>query len=154
MPTTLHAPSSRLERTTPRRFIPDDPPADVPANAPSDDPLPIGAGSLYTRWYAMNGQRDHRKGAEMAEPTIRSIIGKQNIITLVPETTVRAAAKLMAKYRIGAVPVAERAKLLGIFTERDLMNKVIADGIDTDTTLIRDVMTRSRSAIRWSRRCT
>lgn len=102
----------------------------------------------------MNGQRDHRKGAEMAEPTIRSIIGKQNIITLVPETTVRAAAKLMAKYRIGAVPVAERAKLLGIFTERDLMNKVIADGIDTDTTLIRDVMTRSRSAIRWSRRCT
>ncbi len=77
----------------------------------------------------------------MPERTIRSIIGRQNIVTLPLDTSVRAAAKVMAKHKIGAVPVTELGKLLGIFTERDLMNRIIAKEIDADTTQLRAVMT-------------
>ena len=77
----------------------------------------------------------------MAAGTIRTIITNQNIVTLPPDTSVRAAAKVMAKHKIGAVPVTEKGRLLGIFTERDLMNRIIAEEIDADTTQLRQVMT-------------
>ena len=83
----------------------------------------------------------------MDEKTIRSIIGEQNVVALPPDTTVRAAAKVMARQRIGAVPVVELGKLVGIFTERDLMNRVIAGDIDTDVTKLADVMTADPSTI-------
>ncbi len=77
----------------------------------------------------------------MTDATIRSIIGSQNIVTLPPDTSVRAAAKLMAKRRIGAVPVTDLGKLLGIFTERDLLSRIIAPELDADAMTLREVMT-------------
>jgi CBS domain-containing protein len=73
--------------------------------------------------------------------TVHSLIDGQNIISLPPDTTVRAAAKVMAKHKIGAVPVTESGRLIGIFTERDLISRVIAPEVNPDATRLRDVMT-------------
>lgn len=73
--------------------------------------------------------------------TVRSLIGGQNIISLPPDTTVRAATKVMAKHKIGAVPVTESGRLIGIFTERDLIFRVIAKEVNPDATRLADVMT-------------
>ena len=73
--------------------------------------------------------------------SVHSLIDGQNIISLPPGTTVRAATKVMAKHKIGAVPVTESGRLIGIFTERDLISRVIAPEVDPDATRLRDVMT-------------
>jgi len=83
----------------------------------------------------------------MTERTIRSIISHQNIVTLPPETSVRAATQVMAKHKIGAVPVTETGRLLGIFTERDLVNRVIALKRDADASRLREVMTADPATI-------
>ncbi len=54
---------------------------------------------------------------------------------------VRDAAALMAGRNIGAVIVLREGRMAGIFTERDLMTKVAAQGLDCGATPIRDVMT-------------
>lgn len=73
--------------------------------------------------------------------SVHSLIDGQNIITLPPDTAVRVATKVMAKHKIGAVPVTESGRLIGIFTERDLIARVIAREVDPDATRLRDVMT-------------
>jgi acetoin utilization protein AcuB len=44
-----------------------------------------------------------------------------DLITVAPHTTIEEAAKLMAKYKIGAVPVVAQGKLVGILTETDIL---------------------------------
>jgi CBS domain-containing protein len=61
--------------------------------------------------------------------------------TVSRDTTVFEAARLMAKMRIGAVAVVERDRLCGIFTERDLMTRVVAEERDPRSTRIGEVMT-------------
>jgi CBS domain-containing protein len=51
--------------------------------------------------------------------------------------TVRA----MAERNIGAVPVVHNGKLVGIFSERDLMRRVVAEGLEPGTTCMAEVMT-------------
>lgn len=58
-----------------------------------------------------------------------------------PEASVRAAAELMARHHIGAVLVMEGSELRGIFTERDLLNRVVAVGGDPAATRLDSVMT-------------
>lgn len=58
-----------------------------------------------------------------------------------PETTVHAAARLMAENDIGAVLVLDDGRLAGIFTERDLMVRVVGAGRDPAGTLLGQVMT-------------
>lgn len=61
-----------------------------------------------------------------------------------PSDTVRAAAKTMKLWGVGALPVvsdAESRKLLGIVTDRDLCCGVIAESKVAETTKIADVMT-------------
>ena len=63
-------------------------------------------------------------------------------LVALPSMSVAAAARLMAEYRVGAVIVAQDGKLLGIFTERDLLTRIVAKGIDPETTPLSLVMTR------------
>jgi CBS domain-containing protein len=60
-----------------------------------------------------------------------------------PQTTVSQAARLMADKNVGAVLVIENERLVGIFTERDVVFRVIAQGRDAKTTPLVDVMTAS-----------
>jgi CBS domain-containing protein len=58
-----------------------------------------------------------------------------------PRVSVMDAVTVMARNRVGAVLVVEKGTLVGIFTERDLMLRVVQEGRETATTLVRDVMT-------------
>jgi CBS domain-containing protein len=61
--------------------------------------------------------------------------------TVSPETSVFDAVKLMNDHRVGAVAVTNDDKLHGIFTERDLMIRVVLEGKDPKKTSVADVMT-------------
>ena len=77
------------------------------------------------------------------ERTIRDIIKNQQPITAPATMSVRQAASIMKQRRIGAMMVVEAGMLVGIFTERDALNGVVAEGRDAQTTTLGDVMTRS-----------
>lgn len=57
-------------------------------------------------------------------------------------TSVFEVAVFMAAHRIGATPVLEAERLVGVFSERDLMTRVVVPGHDPRQLHIEDVMTR------------
>jgi CBS domain-containing protein len=57
------------------------------------------------------------------------------------ESTVIEAVRRMSEKRVGAVAVVEKGELKGIFTERDVMMRVVLEGKDPETTKMSDVMT-------------
>lgn len=61
-------------------------------------------------------------------------------VQVTPEDTVLEAVELSLPARVGAVAVVEGGHLVGIFTERDVMLKVVHQRLDPATTRIRDVM--------------
>jgi len=83
----------------------------------------------------------------MFSQRIRSVMEQKKLLTAPPETTVSQAAKLMAKKNVGAVMVVENERLVGIFTERDALFRVMAKGRDAQTTLLSDVMTTAPQTV-------
>jgi CBS domain-containing protein len=79
----------------------------------------------------------------MARRLIPDVVRDQELLVLGPEASVREAARRMADRRFGATLVAEGGELVGIFTERDVMTRVVAAGLDPDATRLRQVMTAS-----------
>jgi CBS domain-containing protein len=61
--------------------------------------------------------------------------------TVSPETPVLEAVRIMSEERVGAVAVTREGKLAGIFTERDLMIRVVLQRRDPGATRVGDVMT-------------
>jgi CBS domain-containing protein len=66
---------------------------------------------------------------------------RRKFVTVPPGTTVRQASELMAKKQVGAVLVVEDGRLLGIFSERDAVFRVVACGLDPAATQLAQVMT-------------
>ncbi len=65
------------------------------------------------------------------------------LVYTAPETSVQSAAETMAQHNIGSILVMEDGEdLVGIFSERDLLTRVTAEGLDPTSTPIRDVMTK------------
>jgi len=60
-----------------------------------------------------------------------------------PEVTVAETVRVMAEAEIGAIAVMDGKKLAGVFTERDLMKRVVAGRLDPETTPVKEVMTRN-----------
>ncbi len=77
----------------------------------------------------------------MSQRSVAQLI-KSQIIHLAPSASVREAAKLMSENHIGALLVMDEGRLAGIFTERDALNRVLAEGRDPDSTPLSEVMTR------------
>lgn len=77
----------------------------------------------------------------MFDRPIRTIMEHKKYLAAPPDASVSDAAKLMAKKNVGAILVVEDEHLVGIFTERDAVFRVIAHGRDAKTTPLRDVMT-------------
>ena len=75
--------------------------------------------------------------------TIRHILSHKGsqVLSVSRKATVLEAAQLMNHHRIGAVVVLEGAQLVGIFTERDVLQKVVAQARDPVSTLVEQVMT-------------
>ena len=57
-------------------------------------------------------------------------------------TTVRDAARTMSDRNIGAIAVLDSGKLVGIFSERDVLTRIVAEGRNPDDTRIETVMTK------------
>jgi CBS domain-containing protein len=83
----------------------------------------------------------------MEDRSIRTLIENKEIITCPETMTVCEAARVMKRNRIGALMVVEEGKLIGIFTERDALFRVLAEDRDLHTTRVADVMTRNPQAI-------
>lgn len=79
--------------------------------------------------------------------TIRSIIEDQEPLTAPAKMTVGEAARLMKQSKFGAVMVVENGRLAGIFTERDALFRVVAEGRDAKIVQLADVMTRNPQTI-------
>ena len=75
--------------------------------------------------------------------TIRDLLAKKGVevATISPDATALDAADLMNERRIGALCVLEGDTLVGVFTERDLLNRVVSAKLDPASTKIADVMT-------------
>jgi CBS domain-containing protein len=73
---------------------------------------------------------------------IVSDIMSREVEFLEPTATVQAAAELMGELDVGALPVGSETKLDGIVTDRDILYRVVARGLDPATTPIRDVLSR------------
>lgn len=83
----------------------------------------------------------------MYSQRVRDVMDKKKLLTAAPDTTVSAAAKLMSKTKVSAVLVVENDKLVGIFTERDAVSRVIARDRDVKKTRLADVMTAEPKTI-------
>ncbi len=75
--------------------------------------------------------------------TVRELLAEKpvGVLTTTPDVTVLAAAILMNERGTGSVLVVDQGRLVGIFTERDLMRRVVAVVKDPATTPLREVMT-------------
>jgi CBS domain-containing protein len=81
------------------------------------------------------------------ERTVRDIIKNQQPIIAPASMSVRQAASVMKQRRIGAMMVVEAGVLVGIFTERDALTGVVAEGLDPQTTTLAEVMTHNPQTV-------
>jgi CBS domain-containing protein len=72
---------------------------------------------------------------------IRHMIRPHKLVTAPPTVSAWQAAKIMTDARVGAIPIVEGERIVGIFSERDLMIRVLVDGRDARRTPVTEVMT-------------
>ncbi len=65
---------------------------------------------------------------------------EKNVQTIDFNTNAKRSAAVMAKKGIGSLVVVQEGRAVGIVTERDLVSKIIADGLDPAKVLVRDIM--------------
>lgn len=78
---------------------------------------------------------------------IRSVLEPRAPVVASPQTSVAAAAALMKREKVGAVLVVEDGRLVGIFTERDAVYRVMAVDRNPHLTLLAEVMTRDPKTV-------
>ena len=83
-------------------------------------------------------------------PTVRDLLGRKrargapgagDVVATSPDDTVLAAAQLMSQRGIGGLVVRDGDRLAGIFTERDILRRVVGGQRDPAATRVREVMT-------------
>ena len=77
----------------------------------------------------------------MQRRIVPDLVSDQTVASLSPSATVREAARIMTERHIGAVLIATDGRLQGIFTERDILTRIVARGLDPDETVLGSVMT-------------
>ena len=85
----------------------------------------------------------------MPNRAVIKVIQNRDFLMSTPEKSVRAVASHMKSLKLGAVLVVspENGKLLGICTERDLVHKILAPGLDVNTTPVSAIMTPNPQTI-------
>src|SRR5262245_37224415 len=75
--------------------------------------------------------------------SLQSLLRKRSAVLnpLPPDATVATAVSRMADRHVGIVPIVKDGRLIGVFSERDLLRRVVARGLAPATTSLRDVMT-------------
>jgi len=79
----------------------------------------------------------------MYSERVKDVIDPGKTLIAPSATSVRSAARMMAEKRAGALMVVDGSRLVGIFTERDIAFRVVAQGRDPDRTLLAEVMSRN-----------
>ncbi len=79
----------------------------------------------------------------MKRKIVPDVVENQTIRSISGSATAREAVEIMAEHHISALLVTKGDKLEGIFTERDISVKIIANGKDSDKTKISQVMTKN-----------
>lgn len=74
---------------------------------------------------------------------IAELIEGHPLILAQSSDNVREVARKMSERNIGAIAVLDSGQLVGIFSERDLMTRVVVPGLDPDDTPVSNVMTKS-----------
>jgi CBS domain-containing protein len=83
----------------------------------------------------------------MFSQPVKYVMERKKLLTASPSMTVREAAKQMARRKVGAILVVEHESLVGIFTERDAVFRVIAQDRDSRAARLADVMTPSPKTV-------
>lgn len=83
----------------------------------------------------------------MFDVSVKDLMETQKLIVLPPDAVVSDAARGMASRKTGAVLVVDKAQLLGIFTERDAVFRVLAQGLAAHTTPLHAVMTPTPATV-------
>ena len=96
-------------------------------------------------------------------PQLKDILHNRKLFSVHPDQSVAAVAAHMAALNVGAIPVIENDELRGVFSERDLMKRVVVAGRDPQRTLVGEVMstnltkaderTTSEEAMEMMHRC-
>jgi len=73
---------------------------------------------------------------------LRHVLQSRQVTSAPPDASVLAVAARMTEARVGAIPILEGERLVGIFSERDLMTRVVVPRLDAERTPVADVMTR------------
>jgi CBS domain-containing protein len=79
--------------------------------------------------------------------TLRDLVKDRKVYSIDADRTVLEAARFMMEHNIGAVPVLRNGELAGIFSERDVMNRVVAAGRNPAYTAVSEVMTANPRAV-------
>ena len=79
--------------------------------------------------------------------TLRELVKDRRLYSVEATRTVLEAARFMMEHNIGAVPVLRNGELTGILSERDIMNRVVAQGRTPGTTAVSEVMTANPRAV-------
>lgn len=87
----------------------------------------------------------------MPNRKISDVIRGQKILCAEASVTVREAACRMAQEKVGSMLIVENGLLAGIFTERDVLNRVVAARLDPDTTTLAAVMTKNPQTVKPER---
>ena len=74
---------------------------------------------------------------------IREIVRKWEPFWVEADATVRQAVRELCQRKIGAAPVKSGDELIGVFSERDVLRRIVDQGADADQVLVRDVMSTS-----------
>jgi CBS domain-containing protein len=78
---------------------------------------------------------------------IRELVKDRPIYSVEAERSVLEAARYMMEHSIGALPVLRQGELVGMFSERDVMNRVVAAGRTPGTTQVSEVMTANPKSV-------
>jgi len=79
----------------------------------------------------------------MLDNSVRSVMRRRSLLTAAPDISVAEAARRMAKRNVGAIVLTENERLVGIFTERDIVFRVVARDLDPARTPVGAAMTPS-----------
>ena len=83
----------------------------------------------------------------MFDMLVREVMSRKTLLKVAPSLTVAKAARLMAEKNVGAVLVLDGERLAGIFTERDVVFRVVAQGLDPAETHVQNVMTPNPAVV-------
>ena len=73
---------------------------------------------------------------------IGEVIAGRPLYHVTSGESVRDVARRMAGWNVGAIAIVDGGKLVGVFSERDIMARVVAEGLDPEDTPVAKVMTR------------